>query len=114
MKCLIVVLLFIGVCLCGDDFSRIDSIRQESPCSSAGGICTIADDCPKGRLAEQRGLCPEQRSVGVECCYGVSVKETRCSKQGGSCIAPDDYCNPRLIFSRATDCPDNYKCCVLV
>ncbi|KAM3955396.1 U-scoloptoxin(19)-Sm1a [Aphomia sociella] len=115
MKCLIIVLLFISACSCdNDDFCRIDSIVPEAPCSSAGGICTIAEDCPEGQLTEETGLCPEQQSDGVECCYGVSVKETRCRKLGGTCFAPEEPCNRNLTAPKATDCPADYKCCILV
>ncbi|KAJ8735125.1 hypothetical protein PYW08_014375 [Mythimna loreyi] len=94
-----------------DDLRVIDSIRPESPCSSQGGICTIATDCPKGKLASERGLCPEQQRRGVECCYGVSLKETRCQKRGGGCM---ESCNKSLLEPLATDCPKDTKCCILV
>ncbi|CAK1600354.1 unnamed protein product [Parnassius mnemosyne] len=96
-----------------DDFRTIDSIRQEAPCSSQG-ICTIAADCPKGKLVEQSGLCPTQRSQGVECCYGLSVKETRCRKHGGSCVSAEEFCNHKLIYYEASDCGNGFKCCIRV
>ncbi|CAH2099421.1 unnamed protein product [Euphydryas editha] len=92
----------------------IDSIEQEQPCLEMGGLCTIAADCPKGHLAEKQGLCPNQRKQGIDCCHGVSMKETRCIKHGGACMKQDFYCNPSVIFDEATDCGENEKCCLLM
>ncbi|XP_022126288.2 U-scoloptoxin(19)-Tl1a [Pieris rapae] len=114
MKITFIICIFVCV-VCGneEDFRVIDSIIQEKPCASLGGICTIAADCPKGHLAEKKDLCPTQRKQGIECCHGLSIKELRCEKNGGTCIKQSDYCNPKLVFD-AIDCPSDRKCCILV
>ncbi|KAJ8733630.1 hypothetical protein PYW07_014181 [Mythimna separata] len=112
---LVIVLCVVGVVwsysYSNDDLKLIDSIRNEPSCSRQGGMCTVADDCPPGKLTEERGLCPLQRRAGVECCNGISLKETRCQKRGGGCM---DWCNNALVEPKATDCPENTKCCILV
>ncbi|XP_069354240.1 U-scoloptoxin(19)-Sm1a-like [Maniola hyperantus] len=115
MKIVLLVLVLCGV-VCGndEDLRIIDSIVQEQPCVQAGGICTVAADCPKGHLAERQGLCPTQRKQGIDCCHGVSMKETRCQKHGGSCMTQETYCNPSLVFDGAIDCPKDQKCCIMV
>ncbi|PZC73600.1 hypothetical protein B5X24_HaOG209045 [Helicoverpa armigera] len=113
-KNIVIVLCFIGLVKAYDDFKIIDSIQQEEPCTSRGGLCTIAADCPKDHLVEERGLCPSQRSRGVECCYGLSVKETRCEKRGGMCLPGKKPCGDVILFKEATDCPKDTKCCILV
>ncbi|CAH0723008.1 unnamed protein product, partial [Brenthis ino] len=95
-----------------EDFKIIDSIIQERPCAEAGGMCTVAEDCPKGHLAERQGLCPTQKKQGIDCCHGISMKETRCIKHGGVCMKPEEFCNPSLVFDGATDCVDR-KCCIM-
>ncbi|XP_045506711.1 U-scoloptoxin(19)-Tl1a [Colias croceus] len=113
MKTAIVVCAILYSVVCNEeDFRIIDSIVQEKPCSSVGGICTIAADCPKGHLSEKTDLCPSQQKQGVECCFGLSLKETRCEKHGGTCKKQSQYCNPRLVFD-ASDCGSDEKCCIL-
>ncbi|KAL4706107.1 hypothetical protein ACJJTC_017887 [Scirpophaga incertulas] len=109
MKC-VLIFLFIAAAYAGDEgyYRRLDALKQEAPCSAQGGICTFAADCDNV-LGE--GLCPAQRSQGVECCSGVSNKEQRCRNNGGECM---DNCNPRLRVNRADDCPVGTNCCVLV
>ncbi|XP_045453599.1 U-scoloptoxin(19)-Sm1a-like [Melitaea cinxia] len=115
MKCFIIVFALCAfVCGNDEDLKIIDSIEQEEPCIEMGGQCTIAADCPKGHLAEKQGLCPNQRKQGIDCCHGVSMKETRCIKHGGACMKQDFYCNPSVIFDEATDCGENEKCCLLM
>ncbi|XP_073954874.1 U-scoloptoxin(19)-Sm1a-like [Choristoneura fumiferana] len=42
----------------------------EEPCILQGGLCVHIDDCPTGSLVQLRGvLCPNQASLGAECCY---------------------------------------------
>ncbi|CAB3256123.1 unnamed protein product [Arctia plantaginis] len=113
MKSMIAFFVIIGVACSladvNDDLRTIDSIYPEQDCSRVGGSCTIAEDCPKDQQVEERGLCPKQRSRGVECCYGVSVKETRCRKRGGECME-----NCRREFKEASDCPESTVCCILL
>ncbi|XP_034841211.1 U-scoloptoxin(19)-Sm1a-like [Maniola hyperantus] len=115
MKVVLFAFLLVGV-VCGNDqdLRVIDSIVIEQPCLEEGGSCVIAADCPEGLLANDRGLCPKQQARGVECCYGISVKETRCEKRGGECMPKDKFCNPRIVFQEATDCCNDEKCCILV
>ncbi|GBP79498.1 hypothetical protein EVAR_59172_1 [Eumeta japonica] len=80
---------------------EIDSIIPEIPCTAAGGACVVAADCPRGHRAPD-GLCPQQQRLGVECCYGISVRETRCRRHGGECTRSD--CPDRLTYRDATDC----------
>ncbi|KAL0849727.1 hypothetical protein ABMA28_011685 [Loxostege sticticalis] len=108
-----VVLVFLSAFVYGRDedyFRKLDALRPEAPCNSVGGVCTFAADCPL--LTEESGLCPEQRSQGVECCYGVSRKETRCRRQGGECWPSDQRCGTE--FKGASDCGRGEKCCILV
>ncbi|KAG7304567.1 hypothetical protein JYU34_011518 [Plutella xylostella] len=111
-----IVLLFVFEVACGytpnrNEFKVLDSIRDEQPCLSAGGRCVVAADCPSEGRLEQRGLCPAQQAKGVECCYGVSIKETRCRGFGGTC---SDTCPVTLTRTQAKDCPADQECCVLV
>ncbi|CAH2232094.1 U-scoloptoxin(19)-Sm1a [Pararge aegeria] len=115
MKIVLLVIVLVGVVIGNqEDLRIIDSIVQEQPCIEMGGICTVSEDCPKGHLAEKQGLCPTQRKQGIDCCHGVSMKETRCAKHGGSCMTHETYCNPRLIFDDAKDCPQGHHCCIMV
>ncbi|CAH1643125.1 unnamed protein product [Spodoptera littoralis] len=109
-----VFILSIVCVLAKPEFKILDSIDQEGPCISQGGMCTIAGDCPAGHLVEERGLCPKQQKRGVECCYGLSVKETRCKKRGGECFPGKDPCNEIVRYRDATDCPKDTTCCILV
>ncbi|KAJ8735126.1 hypothetical protein PYW08_014376 [Mythimna loreyi] len=112
---LVIVLCVVGVVWAGnntepiDDLKVIDSIRPELPCLSKGGMCTIKTDCPDEKLVNETKLCPEQEKIGVECCYAVSLKETRCQKRGGVCM---ESCTKNLE-TLATDCPAKTKCCLL-
>ncbi|XP_026331540.1 uncharacterized protein LOC113238907, partial [Hyposmocoma kahamanoa] len=94
------------------ELKLIDSIMMEEPCAHAGGQCVLASDCPAGLLAETAGLCPNQQPRGVECCYGMSVKETRCFKLG-VCMPLTSFCSDKLIFTQAKDCLDDEKCCIM-
>ncbi|NP_001106745.1 carboxypeptidase inhibitor precursor [Bombyx mori] len=110
-------LLFCAMCILvygnsEDDFCEIDSIEQEDPCRREGGLCTVAEDCPSD-IRARTGLCPKQQKDGIECCYGVSVKETRCRKHGGECFSKG-YCSQSLIYEEASDCPEGNDCCILV
>ncbi|XP_026744837.1 uncharacterized protein LOC113506189 [Trichoplusia ni] len=107
----IAIFCVIGVVLANDDLRIIDSIQSEPSCSSRGGMCVIADDCPASYLVEDSGLCPLQQRMGVECCYGISIKETRCRRRGGECLP---RCNVRLRDTTATDCSEDTVCCILV
>ncbi|XP_026744839.1 uncharacterized protein LOC113506191 [Trichoplusia ni] len=89
------------------DLLLIDSIRLESACMFEGGMCVIANDCPNGSLVGS-GLCPLQQRMGVECCYGISVKETRCQKRGGDCVTE---CISDQVYRKATGCPKDTICC---
>ncbi|XP_048005287.1 U-scoloptoxin(19)-Sm1a-like [Leguminivora glycinivorella] len=102
------------VCFNKDDLDKIDSVHQEVPCSSQGGMCVIASDCPAGLLSQKRGLCPSQQSHSVECCFGSSIKETRCRKLGGECKPLSDSCYMIPTYQHSTDCPESSKCCILV
>nr|ATU82430.1 venom carboxypeptidase inhibitor-like protein [Lethocerus distinctifemur] len=86
---------------------------MEAECGRVGGMCMPAEECPRGQLAEPRGLCPQQQNMGVECCHGLSIKERRCSARGGVCRAAKGKC-PRQLLLEADDCPEGYTCCALV
>ncbi|KAF2879057.1 hypothetical protein ILUMI_27110 [Ignelater luminosus] len=85
----------------------------EKGCSKAGGICMPTDECPVEIIADYKGLCPNanKKDPSVQCCHGISLKETRCQRFGGECQprCPDD-----LKVPRAKDCTDGKVCCVLV
>ncbi|XP_064292066.1 U-scoloptoxin(19)-Sm1a isoform X2 [Plodia interpunctella] len=125
MRSLMVILFVCGIALCKkkfkdedcgvtkfDELAIIDSIYQEPECSSQGGMCVIAEDCT-GPLTKQTGLCPNQTVKGVECCHGMSKKETRCRKAGGVCVPMQSICSEKLIFAAARDC-FNKKCCIMI
>ncbi|XP_061708663.1 U-scoloptoxin(19)-Sm1a [Cydia pomonella] len=103
---LFVIFKNLVVCCNKDDLDKIDSVHQEEPCSNKGGMCVIAPDCPDGLLTQDSGLCPSQQSDSVECCYGSSVKETRCRKLGGECKPLSELCHVRPVYQHATDCPE--------
>ncbi|CAH0600154.1 unnamed protein product [Chrysodeixis includens] len=107
----IAIFCVIGIVSANDDLRIIDSIQSEPSCTSRGGMCVIANDCPNGALVEESGLCPMQQRKGVECCYSVSNKETRCRRRAGECMSG---CNERLRDYVATDCEADTVCCILV
>ncbi|CAG4955472.1 uncharacterized protein LOC123705326 [Colias croceus] len=48
----------------------VSVIELEEPCVRQGGLCLRIEDCQPGNLVQMRGvLCPNQRHLGVECCY---------------------------------------------
>ncbi|XP_049887924.1 U-scoloptoxin(19)-Sm1a [Pectinophora gossypiella] len=87
---------------------------NELPCTTQGGICVRAFDCPEGKLDRVKGLCPLQQRNNVECCHGVALSETRCRKNGGECMPATSRCPDSLVFQRATDCEKDHKCCILI
>ncbi|CAH0600155.1 unnamed protein product [Chrysodeixis includens] len=103
----VAVFCFISIVCANEDITIIDAIQLESPCLFEGGMCVIANDCPEGWRTGP-GLCPMQQSRGVECCYGVSMKETRCRKRGGVCL-PE--CVSSQVYRQATGCPEDTVCC---
>ncbi|VVC88444.1 unnamed protein product [Leptidea sinapis] len=109
---LVCVLCFIHVRGNQEDLNEIDSIFREKPCTDEGGLCVVAKDCPKGSLSKRLGLCPAQQASGVECCYSVSVKETRCQKHGGSCLSAS-ICHPSQSHN-ASDCSAGQTCCIFI
>ncbi|KAG7304560.1 hypothetical protein JYU34_011510 [Plutella xylostella] len=96
-----------------EDFRKLDAIRQEPPCVTAGGFCTALADCPAGAALSTPGLCPRQQRDGIECCQQLSLKETRCRRHGGRCVPLDEACRPQLGYLGATDCPEDTRCCIL-
>lgn len=34
-----------------------------------GGMCVLKEDCEPSQLTSTKGLCPNFRDLGVECCY---------------------------------------------
>ncbi|CAG9108330.1 unnamed protein product [Plutella xylostella] len=74
-----------------EDFRKLDAIRQEPPCVTAGGFCTALADCPAGALLGTPGLCPRQQRDGIECCQqceSVHIRqEPPCISDGGYCTA---------------------------
>lgn len=47
-----------------------ETIRNEAQCLKSGGTCLPSIECPAGNLSAEKGLCPSQQSLGVECCHG--------------------------------------------
>jgi len=47
-----------------------ETVRNETPCLKSGGTCLPEIECPVGNLSAEKGLCPNQQSLGVECCHG--------------------------------------------
>ncbi|KAF4531515.1 hypothetical protein B566_EDAN004111 [Ephemera danica] len=45
-------------------------LYNEEPCLRGGGTCLPEIECPHGKLSDTRGLCPQQQSLGIECCHG--------------------------------------------
>ncbi|XP_049774589.1 U-scoloptoxin(19)-Sm1a [Schistocerca cancellata] len=89
------------------------TFHPEAACSRQGGLCVLAAECPPGSLHNTTGLCPQQQPQGVECCYGLSVQERRCSARGGVC-RPKHKCGRQLWEERAEDCGPTDTCCILV
>ncbi|KAL1131010.1 hypothetical protein AAG570_012248 [Ranatra chinensis] len=87
--------------------------HMEPECGKVGGMCMLAEDCPPGLLSKSLGLCPQQQSLGVECCHGLSIRERRCSARGGACRPVKGKC-PRQLMLDADDCPNGFTCCALV
>ncbi|XP_072935529.1 U-scoloptoxin(19)-Tl1a isoform X2 [Epargyreus clarus] len=112
MKCVYILALILTIAY-GDeaDWRKIDSVMQEAKCREAGGMCVVSRDCPEGSLSETLGLCPQQQDQGIECCYGMSVKETRCENLGGHCIPGSQFCGPTVTSAY---CPGDQKCCMLL
>ncbi|XP_059475399.1 U-scoloptoxin(19)-Sm1a [Neocloeon triangulifer] len=89
------------------------TVHNEQSCLRTGGNCLPQIECPPGALSPSKGLCPEQQDLGVECCHGLSLLETRCKNRGGRCTLANS-CTRALVEDRAEDCPDDKVCCVLV
>lgn len=55
-----------------EDFTdrNASSVFNEEQCLRGGGTCLPEIECPHGSLSQQRGLCPMQQKLGVECCHG--------------------------------------------
>ncbi|CAK1554850.1 unnamed protein product [Leptosia nina] len=48
----------------------ITVIELEEACVRQGGICVRIEDCDPSNIVHMRGkLCPNQKHLGVECCY---------------------------------------------
>ncbi|KAF5281294.1 hypothetical protein FQA39_LY05180 [Lamprigera yunnana] len=109
----VVVFLLISTAFCDSNKVPMD-FDLESPCSSAGGLCIMKDECSVTIEDRYLNLCPAQKHLGAECCHGVSIYEYRCEKFGGTCIPVADKCPDLLRENRATDCSTNTFCCVLV
>uniref|UniRef100_A0A1B6KRN5 WAP domain-containing protein n=1 Tax=Graphocephala atropunctata TaxID=36148 RepID=A0A1B6KRN5_9HEMI len=90
-------------------FSKM-ALFNEEPCLQAGGLCLEKENCPEGKLTEERGLCAEQQKRGVECCLSVSKNVTDCMGLGGVCR---DSCPESIQIKRAEDCKTQI-CCALV
>lgn len=43
--------------------------KVERWCAMVGGICVEKHECAEGQLASKSGLCPQNKHLGVECCY---------------------------------------------
>lgn len=50
-----------------------ETVRNEAPCLKSGGTCLPQIECPVGSLSSEKGLCPSQQSLGVECCHGCKI-----------------------------------------
>ncbi|XP_063239793.1 U-scoloptoxin(19)-Tl1a [Bacillus rossius redtenbacheri] len=87
---------------------------MEEPCARTGGLCLKEDECPEGSLTAQKGLCPEQQGLGVECCHGVSRLERRCHARGGICRPAGECRSRQLWLTEAKDCARGETCCALV
>ncbi|XP_054277069.1 U-scoloptoxin(19)-Tl1a isoform X2 [Macrosteles quadrilineatus] len=90
-------------------FSKM-AVFNEEPCTSQGGVCLDTSECPEGKLAEKRGLCPEQQKRGVECCLAVGRSVKDCQGLGGVCRKD---CPANISIKEAEDCNDQV-CCALV
>ncbi|KAF2879056.1 hypothetical protein ILUMI_27109 [Ignelater luminosus] len=87
------------------------SFPIEEGCRPTGGICMPTDECPSD--IETKGLCPNanKKDPSVECCLGISLKETRCQRLGGECQSKCH--NDNMKIPRAQDCTSDTVCCVL-
>ncbi|XP_045783901.1 uncharacterized protein LOC123880058 [Maniola jurtina] len=48
----------------------ITIISLEEPCALQGGMCMRSEDCEPGNWVRiQADLCPEQKHMGIGCCY---------------------------------------------
>jgi len=46
------------------------TVQNEVACLRSGGTCLPQIECPVGSLSSEKGLCPNQQALGVECCHG--------------------------------------------
>ncbi|XP_047028763.1 uncharacterized protein LOC124636640 [Helicoverpa zea] len=100
----------------------------EIPCMRIGGTCAQSFACPPGTKVGQRGLCPEQQRIGVECCrpreflFMYAFFEIRsmqfgkgvmgCRTQMGECIPLSVTCPSYLLSEDATGCGYDEICCL--
>lgn len=97
-----------------------------------GGLCVEKHECAEGQLASKSGLCPQNKHLGVECCYEgkirsfvvvsfeklyffnfffiVPIRPAPCREHLGACM---ERCN-KSLQRPATDCSNGDVCCVLV
>ncbi|GLV34082.1 uncharacterized protein CBL_00012 [Carabus blaptoides fortunei] len=85
--------------------------HNEPGCVQQGGRCIQSSECEE--FAPGEGLCPDQKSQGFECCYGIPKSEHRCRHRGGECFKKN-YCAPALLYREASDCGVDQECCILV
>ncbi|KAF2879398.1 hypothetical protein ILUMI_26771 [Ignelater luminosus] len=88
------------------------NIPSEEGCLRSGGICMPANECPVDIVT--KGLCPNanKKDPSVECCLGISLKETHCRTLGGEC---QPKCNlEKMKIPRAKDCASDTVCCALL
>lgn len=51
------------------DYFGVHVYPQERDCAMLGGMCVHTEDCEPSQLTSTKGLCPNFRDLGVECCY---------------------------------------------
>ncbi|XP_075164922.1 uncharacterized protein LOC142237476 isoform X1 [Haematobia irritans] len=95
----------------GPEYQMIQGVkvyRGDRECILVGGLCVHNSDCLESTT--NKGLCPSNQHMGVECCYELPMRPAPCHQHWGECM---DRCHKALLRP-GTDCENGQVCCVLV
>ncbi|XP_005176433.1 U-scoloptoxin(19)-Tl1a [Musca domestica] len=82
--------------------------RGDRQCVLVGGLCVHNSDCLLPTT--NKGLCPSNQHLGVECCYELPVRPAPCDQHLGECM---DRCH-KALMRPGTDCKNGQVCCALI
>lgn len=89
-------------------FQGVKVYQGDRHCVLVGGLCVHHSDCLEATT--NKGLCPTNSHLGVECCYELPVRPALCREHLGECM---DRCH-KTLMRPGTDCQSGQVCCVLI